>query len=131
MEGDLDAFILWVNNAKDNAFMEGARDLELPIWPLERWQTFWRARAAWRCRALEAGDGRWFWRFEGPVCGGLCVALPARRGGVELSEVRAGDVSMPQRREFRFGRDTALVDLPEAADVELEARYGSPETGQT
>ena len=105
--------------------MRRARELEVPIWSLDRWHDFWRARATWRLTHQE-WDGRQL-RFaaEGQACESLCINLPAVFGGRVIQKLTLADVPLPCATVERQGSHVVPVAVPAGlSDVEVIAEYG-------
>jgi len=104
--------------------MRRARERALPIWSLDRWHNFWRARSSWRM-ASHAWDGselRFSLRGEG--CESLALTLPASFDGRALQRLNVAKAPAEFEKVQRHGRTLVQTILPGASEVEVVAGYG-------
>ncbi len=101
-----------------------AAEFGMPIWSLDRWHDFWRARSSWRMLAFLWGGEILRISLEGPPSEGLSLVLPGefhrkKLASVLINEKHAG-VGQPSHDEPPACRFT----IPDGCgSAEFVARY--------
>lgn len=105
--------------------MRRVRERGLPIWSLDRWHDWWRARSTWRTMSIENRDGQMCWMFKGDRCSGLAVRFAAEHA---ITDVHVNGAPSVTKRVRWNGRDAVEVPLPDdATECTVRARAASGE----
>jgi hypothetical protein len=110
--------------SQGRAIMRIAREYDMPIWSLDRWHDFWRARASWRMSDYVWTENRMSFTLRGEICEQLWITLPASVGGAALGSVTSNDASAPYEQVKRH--DRTLVQAPirvNATEIRMVAEY--------
>ena len=106
------------------ALMRRAREFDMPIWSLDRWHDFWRARAAWRLSTAGWDGRRLSFNLTGPSCEQLWITLPVAANGSTLSTIYCNGTLVEFEKVEHFQRLIAQAPLPHGAgEVEVVAEY--------
>ena len=101
-----------------------ANEFGIPVWSLDRWHNFWRARASWRTSNYSWQDGKLSFDFTGSPCEQLSITLPPSSNGRSLSTLSMNGKPMEFEVVERFQRPIALAVLPpDAQEVHITAEY--------
>jgi len=103
-----------------------ALELDVPIWSLDRWHDFWRARATWRLTHHEWDGAHLRFVLQGAACESLCLILPSVFARCTLQEITLAGVSTPIEPIERQGQFIVPAVLPAGlSDVEGIAKYSA------
>jgi len=106
------------------SYLRHACALDLPIWPLDRWHNFWRARASWHMSTLSWSGSRLRFSLTGSPGEQLYITLPAAYQGMALSSLSLNESASGFETVERFKRSLAQVALPaDVSAVEVAAEY--------
>jgi hypothetical protein len=106
------------------ALMRRAHGLSLPIWSLDHWHDFWRARSSWRMSEHAWDETQLRFLLSGPRCDGLSVVLPLQMNGKSLRSVTANGTPLRWETARCHGRPVAQIVLPAgASEVRVGAEY--------
>ncbi|MBI4024267.1 MAG: hypothetical protein HY360_04750 [Verrucomicrobia bacterium] len=107
--------------------MSRARALGLPIWSLDRWHDFWRARASWKMSGYTWDGTRLRFALKGSPCESLWLTLPPISNGRALQAVSLDGTTAHLESVQRHGYPTIQVPLPRVvSEVAVVAQYGEP-----
>lgn len=98
------------------AVMKRAAGLELPIWSLERWHDFWRARSAWKLTSRSWRDPILEIVLQGPPCPGLTVLVPEKTGERSLAQITCQGATVAHQTAIRNRHRVGMIPLPDAAE---------------
>jgi len=109
------------------ALMRRARELGVPMWSLDRWHDFWRARATWRLTHQEWDGSHLRFTLKGQACESLALSVPAMSaGGRRIQKLTLADVALPCAVVERQGHRVVQVVLPAGlSEVEAIVEYGA------
>lgn len=100
--------------------MARARELGLPIWSLDRWHDWWRARSTWRMMSSDNREGQVRWIFKGDPCSGLAIRVSTERA---ITDVRVNGAPSETKCVRLNGRDAVEVPVPDnATECAVSAR---------
>lgn len=106
------------------ALMSRAREFDLPIWSLDRWHAFWRARATWKMDRLAWNGSRLTFSLKGAACEALWLALPPAANGHPLRTLTLGGAPTKFETVQRHGRPVAQAPLPsETSEIEVVVNH--------
>lgn len=106
------------------ALLRQAQRLNMPIWPLERWNVFWRARESWRMDSHSWNGSRVAFSLKGSPCEQLFVTLPATYDGCALRRLSLNGSASTCEIVERFKRAIGQAVLPAGVlEVEVVADY--------
>jgi len=106
------------------ALMRRARERGMPIWSLDRWHDFWRARASWRMSEQSWDGNTLSYTLTGDSTEGLWITLPAAFGEKRLSTLTFNKAAAELHFVERFGQAVAHAPLPEGSGkVGVEVVY--------
>lgn len=106
--------------------MRRACERGLPIWSLDRWYNWWRARASWRMKRYEWNGIQLRCLLAGKVSESIGLVLPAVFAGRMLQELTIAGIKVPCQKVERYGIDVIPAALPPGlSEVELIADYGA------
>lgn len=109
------------------ALMARAVEFNMPIWSLERWHDFWRARASWRMSDCNWDGTRLRFVVGGSSCQSLCLAIPTDFGARRLSQIAFDGAPAHWEKCQRYGRAVAHAIVGSGGgEVAVSAEYGSP-----
>jgi hypothetical protein len=112
------------SQAPARALLKRANALQLPVWTIERWHVFWRARDSWRMVESQWDSHTLTIRLQGAPCEGLTLLLPREANEQTLATVTVGEAPVDFQTMQRRGREVAQVLLPaDASIVTLTAEY--------
>lgn len=104
--------------------LDRAQALGLPIWSLDRWHDFWRARADWTMTDLGWRDGRLGFTLAGPPCESLTFLLPATWKECRFRSVSIDGEPARTTVALRRRREVIQTVLPAGAScIRIEALY--------
>ncbi|MBI4028459.1 MAG: hypothetical protein HY360_25965 [Verrucomicrobia bacterium] len=108
------------------ALMSRAKEFGLPIWSLDRWHDFWRARASWRMDGLAWDGSRLTFTLKGAACESLWLALPMAANERALRSLKLGGVPNGFEKVRRHGCLVAQAPLPaRTTEIEVAAEFGA------
>ncbi len=100
-----------------------AREAGLPIWSLDQWHNFWRARSSWRISRLARSESGLLLDLAGPPCPGLTLAMPQYADGRALTRIAWGQAALPWK-DGAATHGNVLVTLPEGiSEISLSIEY--------
>jgi len=106
------------------AAMRVANEFGIPIWSLDRWHNFWRARASWQMSQYSWQNSRLAFTLTGSPCEQLSITLPPGFNGHNLSNLSMNGNSTIFQIVERFQQSTAVAVLPaDAHEVNVVAQY--------
>jgi len=112
------------SEAQGKAFLHHARQMKLPIWPLGRWHSFWRARASWRMASHDWDGTHLSFTLTGTPCEQLCITLPHTFENMALSALSFNGAAVEFEQTERYKQLIAQALLPDGAtEVQAVAEY--------
>jgi hypothetical protein len=112
------------SQAPARALLKRANAMQLPIWSIERWHDFWRARDSWHMVESQWNGHALTISLQGTPCEGLTLMLPCEANEQVLTAVTFDETPVSLQTVQRRGRGVALVLLPaNVATVALTAEY--------
>jgi hypothetical protein len=110
------------------ALLKRATAMQLPIWSVDRWHNFWRARASWKMNSAQWNGSELLAQFEGTPCEGLTINLPQQFAAQTLSRVLLNGEVVEVSRAICFGRETAQIAISQnLSSVNIQAEYSGAE----
>jgi hypothetical protein len=100
--------------------MRRAQERGLPIWSLDRWHNWWRARASWRMTRNSWDGSRLNMQITGQPCEGITLSVPAKFAERAVQSVQIGNDPVQWTQTVQNGRPAAIIMLP-AGSKEVEA----------
>lgn len=111
--------------------MTRAHELGLPIWSLDRWHNFWRARSTWRMTQHEWDGEQLRLRLAGQPCEGLTLTLPSNVEARPFRSLWIGDSPALFEMVQRQGRSVVQAIVPSGStEVTATAEYSPLAVGQ-
>ncbi|MBI4028230.1 MAG: hypothetical protein HY360_24810 [Verrucomicrobia bacterium] len=113
------------SGGQGRALMARARELDMPIWSVDRWHDFWRARASWRMSGYTSDGTRLRFVLKGSPCESLSLTLPPTADGHALRSVTINGSPVQVETQQRYGQPTIQLPLPHStSEVEVVVQYG-------
>lgn len=94
------------------ALMRRAYECGLPIWSLDQWNDWWRARSTWRITNHERHEGQVWLTLQGKCCPGLSVRIPQGSVSASLSEIQINGTSVEAKVVPHDGGTAVELRLP-------------------
>ena len=113
------------SGAQARALMSRAREFDMPIWSLDRWHDFWRARATWKMDRLAWNGSRLTFSLKGSSCEALWLVLPtAVHDGPGLRTLKLDGVPTKFEKVQRNGVPVIQAPLPSgSSEIEVVGDY--------
>ncbi|HYF48622.1 MAG TPA: hypothetical protein VEJ63_04420 [Planctomycetota bacterium] len=105
-----------------HGLLSHARRLALPIWSVDRWHDFWRARESQRMEEFSWENSRLRFTLRGSECPGLTLNLPPEHGGKRLRSVTVNGRDGSSENAPRFG-ETMQSAICSSDKSEVVATY--------
>ncbi len=106
------------------AYLRIAQKLHLPIWTLERWNNFCRARESWSMSTLAWDGAQLSFSLAGKLCEDLTLTLPATFDGRALNSLSLDETETKFEIVERFGKIIGQAVLPEGTqEISVVASY--------
>jgi hypothetical protein len=106
------------------SLMTLAREFDMPIWSLDRWHDFWRARASWRMSDFSWDGARLKFSLHGSPCESLWLTLPPTLSESILVSLTVDAAPMTIEKVQRYGGLAVQAPIPkEATTVSVAADY--------
>lgn len=104
--------------------MRLANEFGIPIWSLDRWHDFWRARATWRVQDFKWDGECLSYTLTGKPCEGLSSTLPLTFRNRHLSTLTLNSDNTPFQTVEQFQYPVAQAALPDGVEVvKIVAEY--------
>lgn len=116
----------YVNFATEAAesILESAGHWGAPVWSLDQWHDFWRARSSWQCDNIQWNGNRLSFNMHGSCCNGLTLTLPAAWQGSQFERLNLDGQEVEVARVERYGESVVQASLPAGKKtVETEVFY--------
>jgi hypothetical protein len=103
-----------------------SRALGFPIWSIDKWFAFWKARSEWKFKCLGWDEGRLEIEASGPPCEDLTILFPLFHADRKIQAVSIAGVPGEWTRKRYLDREFALISLPaNQRQIRISVVYGS------